>query len=165
MKQNVKIAKTNAIRIVETAGIPYNVYEYETAGGVDALSVAKYVNRPAERVFKTLVTEAPTGQHGFVHYVFVIPATAELSVKKAALAAGVKSLEMLPLKKLLPLTGYVHGGCSPLGMKKNFPVYIDETARLFETFCVSGGRIGLTLELNAEILAQTIGAGFADLTL
>ena len=156
--------KTNTMRILETAGVQFKVYEYDPKEGVDAGAVAKYVNRPAEQVFKTLVTEAPTDQHSFQHFVFVIPANTELDVKKAAKAAGVKSLEMMPLKKLLPLTGYIHGGCSPVGMKKAFPTFIDETAILFETFCVSGGKIGLTLELNAEQLAQAINAKFADLT-
>ena len=155
--------KTNAMRIIETAGVPFRVYEYDPKEGVDAVAVAKYVNRPVEQVFKTLVTEAPTNQHGFEHFVFVVPANAELDVKKAAKAAGVKSLEMMPLKKLTPLTGYVHGGCSPVGMKKVFPTFIDETAVLFDTFCVSGGKIGITLELNAEQLAQAIDAKFADL--
>lgn len=157
--------KTNAIRIIETAKIAYKAYEFKLAEAVDAVTLAGYMQKPAEQVFKTLVTEAPDAQHGFNHFVFVIPANKELSVKKAAQAAGVKNLSMLPLKKLLPLTGYVHGGCSPVGMKKKFPVYIDETALLFDTFCVSGGRIGLTLELNAEALAEAIGAEFADLTL
>ena len=156
--------KTNAMRILETAHVPFKVYEYDPKEGVDAVAVAKYVNRPAEQVFKTLVTEAPTDQHSFQHFVFVIPANCELDVKKAAKAANVKSLEMMPLKKLTPLTGYIHGGCSPVGMKKDFPTFIDETAILFETFCVSGGKIGLTLELNAEQLAQAINAQFADLT-
>ena len=156
--------KTNAMRILETAHIPFKVYEYSPKEGVDALAVARYINLPPEQVFKTLVTEAPTGQHSFTHFVFVIPANTELDVKKAAFAAGVKSLEMLPLKKLQPLTGYIHGGCSPVGMKKNFQVFIDETALLFETFSISGGKIGLTLELNAEQLAQAIQAKFADLT-
>ena len=157
--------KTNAMRIIETAQIPYTAYEWEPTNGLDAVTVAGYLHKPAEQTFKTLVTEAPNNQHGFEHYVFVIPGNKELSVKKAAAAAGVKSVEMLPLKKLLPLTGYVHGGCSPVGMKKNFPVYIDETAILFDTFFVSGGKVGLTLEINAEALAAAIGAKFADLTL
>ena len=121
------------MRIVENAKIPYQVYEYEITGGVDAQSVARYLQKPEEQVFKTLVTQAPTDQHGFVYFVFVIPANAELSVKKAAHAAGVKNLEMLPLKKLLPLTGYIHGGCSPIGMKKFFPTVIDESAKNQET--------------------------------
>lgn len=157
--------KTNAMRILETEGITYKPYAYEPTDGVDAVSVARYINKPVEQVFKTLVTQADDGQHGFKHFVFVIPAGNELSVKKAAHAAQVKDLQMLPLKKLLPLTGYVHGGCSPLGMKKSFPVFIDETALLFDTFCISGGKIGLTLEMNAEQLAAGIGAMFADLTL
>lgn len=156
--------KTNAMRILEQAGVPYKTYEYDPQKGVDAVAVAQYVNRPTEQVFKTLVTESPTNQHSFEHFVFVIPADKELDVKKAARAAGVKSLEMLPLKKLTPLTGYIHGGCSPVGMKKNFSTYIDETAILFETICVSGGKVGLTLELNAEQLAQAIKAKFYDLT-
>ena len=157
--------KTNAMRIVETAGILYTAYEWVPTDGLDAETVAGYIKKPAEQTFKTLVTQAPTNQHGFDHFIFVIPANKELSVKKAATAAGVKNIEMLPLKKLLPLTGYVHGGCSPLGMKKSFPVFIDETAILFDTFFISGGKIGLTLELNAEALAAAIKAEFADLTL
>ena len=156
MKNVEKMIKTNAMRIVETAKIPYKVYEYVVTDGVDAKSVAQYLQKPEEQVFKTLVTQAPNDQHGFEYFVFVIPANAELSVK---------NLEMLPLKKLLPLTGYVHGGCSPWGMKKQFSVFIDETAILFDTFCLSGGKIGVTLELNAEALAAAIGAKFADLTL
>ena len=156
--------KTNAMRILEMLQIPFKVYEYAAKEGVDAVKVATYLHKPVEQVFKTLVTEAPTQQHGFDYYVFVVPANCELDVKKAALAAHVKSLEMVPLKKLTPLTGYVHGGCSPIGMKKNYPVFIDETAILFDTFCVSGGKIGLTLELNAEKLADAISAKFADLT-
>ena len=156
--------KTNAMRILETAKVNFKVYEYDPKESVDAVSVAHYVNKPEEQVFKTLVTESPTAQHGFSHFVFVIPANTELDVKKAAKAAGVKNLAMMPLKKLTPLTGYIHGGCSPVGMKKEFPTFIDETAVLFETFCVSGGKIGLTLELNAEELAQAIHAKFADLT-
>lgn len=163
-QREIRMIKTNAMRIVENAKVEYKVYEYEPPLQLDAVSIAKTLNKPEEQMFKTLVTQAPTGEHGFTHFVFVIPSNCELNVKKAAAVAGVKSLEMLPLKKLLPLTGYVHGGCSPLGMKKNFPTFIDETAILFDTFCISGGKIGITLELNAEKLAKVIGATFADLT-
>ncbi len=156
--------KTNAMRIIETAKIPYRAYEWEPVNGLEASVVASYLGQPAEQVFKTLITESPTAQHGFEHYVFVVPANKDLDMKKAAQAAGVKSVEMLPLKKLLPLTGYIHGGCSPVGLKKAFPVFIDETAILFDTFFISGGKVGLTLELNAEALAAAIGAQFADLT-
>lgn len=157
--------KTNAMRILDTAQTEYTAYEYSPTDGIDAVSVAKYIGKPTEQTFKTLVTQSATEQHGFNYFVFVIPADSELSVKKAAQAAGVKNIEMIPLKKLLPLTGYVHGGCSPLGMKKSFPTFIDETAVLFDTICLSGGKIGLTLELNAEQLARVIDANFADLTL
>ena len=160
-----KVFKTNAMRIIETADIDYKKYEYDITGGIDALSIAEYLHKPTYQIFKTLVTASPTSQHGFNYFVFVIPADKELNVKKAAQVAGVKSIEMLPLKKLLPLTGYVHGGCSPLGMKKSFPTFIDETAVLLDTFCISGGKIGLTLEINAEKLADLIGAKFADLTI
>ncbi len=157
--------KTNAMRILETAGVDYKAYEYNPTAGIDAVSIAGYIKKPVEQTFKTLVTQSANTQHGFNHFVFVIPANAELNVKKAAQAAGVKNIEMLPQKKLLPLTGYIHGGCSPLGMKKDFPTFIDETAVLFDTICLSGGKIGLTLDLNAEKLATAIGAKFADLTL
>ena len=157
--------KTNAMRILENAGVEYKAYEYAPPPQLDAVTIAKVIEKPVEQTFKTLVTESPTAQHGFTYFVFVIPANAELSVKKAALAAKVKSLEMLPLKKLLPLTGYVHGGCSPVGMKKIFPTFIDETAILYDKIYLSGGKIGLTLELNAETLAMAIGAEITDLTL
>ncbi len=153
--------KTNVMRILETAQIPFKAYEYDPVRGVDAKAVACYLNKEEERVFKTLVARASTLEY----FVFVIPANAELDLKKAAHAAGVKNVEMIPLKKLLPTTGYVHGGCSPVGMKKTFVTFIDETAILFDTFCISGGKIGVTIELNAEKLAAFINAKFADLTL
>lgn len=151
--------KTNAMRFLESAKIPFKVYEYDPKIGVDALSVAKYLNKTPEMIFKTLVVVS--SQHE--HFVFVVPATNALDLKKAAKVAGVKSVEMLPLKKLLPITGYVHGGCSPVGMKKQFPTFIDETATLLDTFCMSGGKVGLTLELSAQDLAELISAKFADL--
>lgn len=156
--------KTNAIRIVEKLGIAHKVYAYDPKDKVDANSVAKYLNKPEEQVFKTLVTESQNAQHGFDYFVFVVPANTTLNLKKASTVAKVKDLSMIAQKKLQPLTGYVHGGCSPLGMKKDYPTFIDETAVLFDSFCISGGKIGLTLELNAEELAQAINAQFADLT-
>ena len=155
--------KTNAMRIVETAKIPYKVHEYEVTDGVDAKSVAQYLQKPEEQVFKTLVTQAPTDQHGFEYFVFVIPANAELSVKKAAHAAGVKNLEMLPLKKLLPLTGYVHGGCSPIGMKKQFQTVVDASANNFETIIFSAGKIGYQVEVAPAALAKIIPLKFAEI--
>ena len=105
------------------------------------------------------MTQAP----GPEYYVFVVPSSGELNLKKAAKAAKVKSIEMIPLKKLLPLTGYVHGGCSPIGMKKKFPTFIDETAILFDRMFVSGGYVGLNLEIAPEELAGFIDAEFADI--
>ena len=156
--------KTNVMRILQTAGILFDVYTFDPKDQVDAVSVAGFIHEPVEQVFKTLVTQAPTQTHSFEHFVFVIPANSNLDLKKAAKAAGVKSLEMLPLKQLLPLTGYIHGGCSPIGMKKPFPTFIEETALLFETICISGGKIGVTLKINPEQLANFIQAPFVPLT-
>ena len=151
--------KTNVMRVLERAGVPFVAHEYDTARGVDALSVAATLGMPPDRIFKTLVVISPMREH----FVFVVPATGELDLKKAARAAGVKSLEMLPQKSLLSTTGYVHGGCSPVGMKKAFPTFFDVSARAQATCCVSGGKIGLTLEVNADRLAAFIAARFADL--
>ena len=154
-------SKTNALRLAESAGLLINAYEYDISDNrIDANSIAEKIQRPPEEVFKTLVTQAP----GHEYFVFIVPANGELDLKKAAKAAGKKSIEMIPQKELLPLTGYVHGGCSPLGMKKLFPTFIDESATLFETICVSGGKVGLNLAISPDELAQTIGAEFADIT-
>ena len=152
--------KSNAMRLLEENSIPFIAHEYDTADGeIDACSIARKLGRSTDEVFKTLVTEAP----GPEYYVFVVPASGELNLKKAAKAAKVKSIEMIPLKKLLPLTGYVHGGCSPVGMKKKFPTFIDETAILFDRMFVSGGYIGLNLEIAPEELAGFAEAEFADI--
>ena len=152
------------MRVLESAGIPFTAYNYDAKLGIDARSVATQLNKMPEQVFKTLVTQSPTQTHSFEHFVFVIPAANELDLKKAALAAKVKNLEMLPMKNLLPLTGYIHGGCSPVGMKKTFPTFIDETAVLFDTICVSGGKIGVTIEINPNQLSEFIHAPLCDLT-
>ena len=155
-----KSGKTNAIRLVEAAGVPHRVYEYDVSDGrIDALAIAEKIGRSPDEVFKTLVAEAP----GHEHFVFVVPAASELELKKAACAAGRKSIELIPQKQLLPLTGYIHGGCSPLGMKKLFPTFIDESAILFADICVSGGRIGLNLAIGPEDLAGLTNAEFADI--
>ncbi len=156
-----KMLKTNAMRLLESAGIPFEAFEYDTEKGIDAVCVAAYLHQPAEQIFKTLVVT--DGAHAY--FVFVVPATDELDLKKAAKVAGVKALSMLPQKQLFPLTGYIHGGCSPLAMKKSFPTFIDETAQLFDEIFVSGGKVGLTLSVNPERLAELIGGGFDDLTL
>ena len=154
-------SKTNALRLAESAGLLFTACEYDTSDGrIDAVAIAEKIGRSREEVFKTLVVQAP----GHEHFVFIVPAANELDLKKAAKAAARKSIEMIPMKELLPLTGYVHGGCSPLGMKKLFPTFIDESAILFDTICVSGGRIGLNIAVDPEKLAEVINAEFADIT-
>ncbi len=153
--------KTNAVRLLENGNVPFRLYEYDVSDGrIDGKSIAEKIGESPDQVFKTLVTQAPPGKD---YFVFAVPASGELDLKKAAKACGRKSIEMIPQKLLLPLTGYVHGGCSPVGMKKLFPTFIDETAILFDRICVSGGRIGTNLGLNPEELAAFIHAQFADL--
>lgn len=152
--------KTNALRLLDAEQIDYTPYEYAADDGrIDAVSVAEKIGAPPDQVFKTLVTESPDREH----FVFIIPGNAELDLKKAARAAGKKSIDMLKAKELLPLTGYVHGGCSPIGMKKPLPCRIDESAILFDRIMVSGGRIGLNLAIAPEQLAAFLHAEFADL--
>ncbi len=152
--------KNNVIRLLENAGIAFTAHEYDISDGeIDAQSIARKLGVEGDRVFKTLVTEDPDRRH----YVFVVPAIASLNLKKAAKTAGVKSIAMIKQKDLLGLTGYIHGGCSPIGMKKLFPTFIDETAILFERIFVSGGKVGLNLEIQPEDLAGFVSAEFADL--
>ena len=154
------MAKTNAVRILESAHVAYSTREYEvTDGDTSGVAVAAKIGQEPERVFKTLVAEGKgTGLH-----VFVVPSSVELDLKKAAQVAGDKYVEMLKSKELEPKTGYIHGGCSPIGMKKRFPTYIDETAQLYDTIFVSGGRIGLQVEVAPEDLAALTDAAFCDL--
>ena len=156
----MKNSRTNVARLLEAAGIPCVEHHYDIAdGATDAVSVARKLGEPAEQVFKTLVTVS--NQHD--HFVFAVPAAEELDLKKAARAVGRKSIEMLPLKQLLPLTGDVHGGCSPVGMKKKFPTVIDETAQLFDHICVSAGCVGCNIAIDPGALAEFLGAGFFDI--
>ena len=153
--------KTNALRLLESGAVDFTVYTYEVEDGlIDAKSMARKIGRSQDEVFKTLVAESPAHEH----FVFVIPAAGELDLKKAARISAQKSIALIPQTQLFPLTGYIHGGCSPVGMKKLFPTFIDETALIFDTICVSGGRIGLTLCLNPETLCEFIHGSFADLT-
>jgi Cys-tRNA(Pro)/Cys-tRNA(Cys) deacylase len=152
--------KTNALRLLDSASIPYTAHEYSVDDGrTDAVSVAEKIGVPPEQCFKTLVAQSPEHEH----FVFIVPAPSELDLKKAARAAGCKSIEMIPMKQLLPLTGYIHGGCSPVGMKKPFKTFIDETAILYDFIAVSGGRVGLNVTLNPEALAEFIRAEFVPL--
>ena len=157
----MNVKKTNAMRLLENAGLQFQLFEYPVDDGlIDAVSIAKKIGENAEQVFKTLVTQAP----GPEYFVFVVPATSELDLKKVAKISGQKNIEMIPSKQLLPLTGYIHGGCSPVGMKKLFRTWIDETAILYDHICVSGGRVGTNLGIHPEKLAELIHAEFADLT-
>lgn len=154
------IAKTNAMRMLDAAHVPYVVHTYSPEDGTDGLSVARQLGQDPQAVFKTLVTQGKSR----AYYVFVVPVCATLHLKRAAQACGEKSIEMIPQKLLLPTTGYVHGGCSPIGMKKAFPTFIDETAQLFDTICVSAGRIGAQVELAPDALCALTGAVYANLT-
>ena len=133
-----KEEKTNVMRTLEQKKIAYTPHEYPADGPVDGVSVAAYLNQDPEQVFKTLVTKAASG----AYYVFDIPVAENLDLKKAAKAVGEKSVAMLPQKELLPLTGYVHGGCSPVGMKKQYRTVFDESVLTQQKVYVSGGRIG-----------------------
>jgi len=154
------MTKTNALRLLETAGIQHFIREYDVSDGkIDGTSVARKIGQEPGRVFKTLVTE---GKNTGIN-VFVIPVEFELDLKKAASAAGDKYVAMIKSRDLEPITGYIHGGCSPVGMKKAFPTFIEETAMLCETINVSAGKIGLQMELAPEDLAKATGAIFMDL--
>lgn len=152
--------KTNAIRELDAAKLPYRARFFESPEALSGVEVARTLGLDADRVFKTLVTRGKSG----AHLVFMIPVACELDLKKAAAAAGEKSVAMIKSKELLPLTGYVHGGCSPIGMKKPFPTYIDETAELHDTIYFSGGRIGCQLEMALADLRRLMPIESADLT-
>ena len=154
------MTKTNAVRILEAAKIPFTAREYDVSDGeISGVAVAEKIEQEPERVFKTLVTEGKTTGLN----VFVIPCSVELDLKKAAIAAGDKYVEMIKSLELEPKTGYIHGGCSPVGMKKLFPTFIDETAQLHDTINVSGGKTGLQVELAPDDLAKLVNAKFCDL--
>lgn len=153
--------KTNAQREVEAAGFPASFHETELTDGfaMSGLELARSLGQDPNATFKTLVTAGKTGQH----YVFMVPVACELDLKKAAAVVGEKSVAMIKTKELLPLTGYVHGGCSPLGMKKQFRTTIDETAQLFERICFSAGRVGAQIEMAPDDLARMTCLTFADI--
>ena len=154
--------KTNAQREVEAAGFAasYHGIDVEDGFSFTGTQLAEILGEDPDRVFKTLVTQGKSGEH----YMFMIPVACELDLKKAATVVGEKSVAMIKAKELLPLTGYVHGGCSPLGMKKAFPTAIDETAALYDTICFSAGRVGHQIEMSPNDLAKLIDLTFADLT-
>ncbi len=155
------MTKTNAMRLLDQAGIEYIAREYEVdENDVSGVHVAATAGLEVERVFKTLVART---EPGGIH-VFCIPSAEELDLKKAASKTKNKRVEMIHVKELLGLTGYIRGGCSPVGMKKKYPTFIDETAVLFDTIYVSGGQRGLQIEINPEVLADFVNAEFLDLT-
>lgn len=151
--------KTNVMRLLDQKQISYKEHTYDTDTALSGTEVASILNQDPDKVFKTLVTVGASREH----YVFVIPVTRELNLKKAAKAVGEKNIEMIKSKELLPLTGYIHGGCSPIGMKKFFTTTVDETAMLFDTIMFSGGKIGYQVEMNPEDLIKMIEFNYADL--
>lgn len=152
--------KTNVMRILDNFKINYKHYSYTDTDAISGIEVATVLNQNPEQVFKTLVTVSKTKKY----YIFVIPVAKELDLKKAAKSVNEKSIEMLKLKDLLPTTGYIHGGCSPIGMKKFFTTVIDETAKNFNTIIFSGGKIGYQVELSLNDLSKVIKYSTADIT-
>ncbi len=152
--------KTNAIRLLEQKKIPFTIHNYTDSGAVSGMEVAAVLGENPEAVFKTLVTVGKSGEH----YVFVVPVNRELSLKKAANVAGEKSVSMIKSKELLPLTGYIHGGCSPIGMKKFFRTFIDRSAENQQTIMVSGGKIGYQIEIAPQELAKVIRFMLEDIS-
>lgn len=154
--------KTNVMRLLEQKQIPYtaHAYPHQEGAAVDGVTVARSLGQDPECVFKTLVARGASG----ALYVFDIPVADSLDLKKAALAVGEKSVAMIHQRELLPLTGYVHGGCSPLGMKKQYTTVFHETAEILDAILVSAGRIGFQVELSPAALMELAGAATADLT-
>lgn len=151
--------KTNAMRLLEAAGAGYTEHSFACPAALSGVEIATILNQDPACVFKTLVTAGKTG----THYVFMVPVAKELDLKKAAKTVGEKYIEMIPAKQLLPLTGYIHGGCSPLGMKKQFKTTIDESALLQNRIYFSGGRLGLQIETTLQGLQLAIEVQTADL--
>ncbi len=156
----MKAQKTNSVRLLETHNIQHSSITYEVdENDLSGNTVANKIGVEPERVFKTLVTR---GEKTGVN-VFCIPVTEELNLKKAAVACGDKKIEMIKEKELLPLTGYIKGGCSPIRMKKHYPTFIDETAQLFDEISISAGVRGMQIIIKPEDLAKILGSNFADL--
>ena len=155
-----KEEKTNVMRVLDQKKIPYTAHTYDPESGIDGVSVARSLGQDPASVFKTLVARGASGGY----YVFDIPVAATLDLKKAAHAVGEKSVAMLPQKELLPLTGYVHGGCSPVGMKKPFPTVLDGSVEGLDAIVVSAGKIGAQVELAPAALCALVGGTFAPVS-
>lgn len=153
-----KEIKTNAMRILEKNKIPYEQITYECDEFIDGLHTAEITGAPVEQSFKTLVAQGKSK----AYYVFVLPVAEEVDLKRAAKVAGEKSMEMIHVKDINSITGYIRGGCTPIGMKKQYPTFIQECARDFDQIYVSGGKIGCSLKLNPQDLAKVSRAVFAD---
>ena len=151
--------KTNVMRLLESRKIPYAAHTYHPDPTLSGEEIARILGENPDHVFKTLVTRGKTGRF----YVFVIPVPGELDLKKAARAAGEKSVAMILQRELLPLTGYVHGGCSPVGMKKPFPTFLHTSAEMMERIFVSAGKVGFQVELSPGSLQTLVPYRFADL--
>lgn len=154
-----KKEKTNACRILDQKKIPYDLHPYYDSGAVGGEEVASTLGEDPDRVFKTLVLVGKSKDH----YVLVIPSNENVDLKKAAKVLGEKSIQMIPQKDLEPLTGYIHGGCSPVGMKKTFPTYFQEEAVDYPTIYVSAGRVGLQMEVSIQDLKKVLNYRLADL--
>ena len=152
--------KTNAVRELEAARADFEARYFDCPQALSGVEVARLLDQDQDRVFKTLVCQGKSGEH----CVFMVPVACELDLKKAAAVASEKAVAMIRARELLPLTGYVHGGCSPIGMKKQFPTAIDETAELFDRIVFSGGRIGCQVEMPLLELARMVPLTVADLT-
>ena len=152
--------KTNAMRVLDKNKIAYDVIYYECEEFIDGLHTAQVTGAPVQQYFKTLVLKGKSAQY----YVLVIPIAEEIDLKKAAKAVSEKSIEMIPVKDITAVTGYVRGGCTPLAMKKQFPTYIHQTALNYEKIYISGGHLGVTLVLNPKELAAVVSGTFCDLT-
>lgn len=152
--------KTNVMRILDKAKIEYKTYSYDPQKTVSGSDVARVLNQNPKQVFKTLVTVAKSKKN----YVFMLPVDDELDLKKCAIAVNEKNIEMIPQKELLPLTGYIHGGCSPIGQKKQFETVIDATAQNFETIIFSAGKIGYQIETSLENLKKVLNFKFFGIT-
>ncbi len=158
-KKNNSIEKTNVMRLLDSAKLPYTALEINASRALSGTEAAELLNKPAQSVYKTLVTVGKSKQH----YVFVVPSDKTLNLKKAARASGEKSIAMIKEKELLPLTGYVHGGCSPIGMKQSLPCFFDESVFLNESIIVSAGKIGRHIEIAPEYIIKYTNAVAADL--
>ena len=151
--------KTNVMRILDSKKIWYKSYYYKDTSAISGMEVVNVLNEDPNKVFKTLVTRAGSG----IYYVFVVPVNKELNLKKAARSVREKNVEMIKQKELLPITGYIHGGCSPIGMKKSFKTIIDISAKEYNTMFVSGGKVGYQIEVGVIDLADIIRAEFYDI--